>query len=89
MSQPPRRPLTLPLHPAAAALAVAVLVPPAQAAEVDAQRQMLQARVAAVRAALQAAVPPALQGRASWALAQATNWTNWPKWSKWSNWANK
>ncbi len=98
---PPRRPRPRRLQPGAAVavLAAAGLAPPVQAAtlapvqipaqdEVHAERRALQARVATVRAALQAAGPTACEG-AAWALAQATNWTNWPKWSKWSNWANK
>jgi len=69
---------------------VAGLSQPAQAS-VEAERQALQTRVAAVRAALRAAAPAPADAAAppSWTLAQATNWTNWPKWSKWSNWANK
>ena len=55
------------------------------AANVAQQREVLGARVAAVRQALSSAgarVPSAL-------VAQASNWNNWPKWSKWSNWANQ
>ncbi len=59
---------------------------PAKAVQdVASQRAALEARVAAVRAAL-----PEAAAEPSWAVAQqAPNWTNWPKWSKWANWANK
>jgi hypothetical protein len=63
---------------------------PAQA-HVDTERAQLQARVAAVRAALNRASAVKGEGEAQEPrlVSQAANWTNWPKWSKWSNWANK
>ncbi len=88
MSKPPRPRRAL--GAAASLLAGAAALP--ALAHVPAERAALEgaalkARVAAVRAALQA-LPAGATGP-SWTLAQATNWTNWPKWSKWSNWANK
>ncbi len=85
----PPRPRRAPLAALAAIGAVGVALP-AQA-HVDTQRTQLQARVAAVRAALSR--PPAVIGEGEpqqpRLVSQAANWTNWPKWSKWSNWANK
>lgn len=54
------------------------------AASIARERELLQARVEAVRDSLarHPAPPTPL-------MAQAANWNNWPKWSKWSNWANQ
>jgi hypothetical protein len=58
------------------------------AAHVPSERDGLQRRVEAVRAALQAGrVAPGSAGATL--VAEAANWNNWPKWSKWSNWANQ
>lgn len=70
------------LTPAAAA-AIALSGLPA-APTLAAEREALQARVDAVRAAL--AESGAVDDEAQ---AQSPNWTNWPKWTKWANWANK
>lgn len=70
------------LTPAAAA-AIALSGLPASPA-LAAEREALQARVEAVRAAL------AERGAGEDELqSQTPNWTNWPKWTKWANWANK
>ena len=61
---------------------------PVAAAHVGRERDGLQRRVEAVRAALQAGrLAPGAAGTTL--VAEAANWNNWPKWSKWSNWANQ
>lgn len=74
-----------PLKPAAAAAFALVALPAAATPTLQAEREALQARVEAVRAALAEDEPEA--GFAP--IAQTPNWTNWPKWTKWANWANK
>ncbi len=59
-------------------------------ASVPAQRALLEARVAAVRQALQldeAGHEAPASGRvAQW--GNWPNWANWPNWNNWNNWAN-
>ena len=73
-----------PLKPAAAAALALAVLPAAATPALQAEREALQARVDAVRAAL--AEPGAVDDEIQ---AQTPNWTNWPKWTKWANWANK
>lgn len=70
---------------AAAAAPVQASVP----TDVEHQRVLLQARVAAVRDAMLVqqnlrADDPARSDR----LAQWFNWPNWMNWNNWNNWAN-
>lgn len=57
-------------------------------ARVEVARQALEARVLAVRAAIQEA-PDADAGKApDTRLAQWMNWGNWNNWNNWPNWGN-
>ena len=83
-----KRPRSRQIAPLASAVGLA-LAAGAASAETPTEPPPLQARIAAVRAAIAARLKQDAPATNSWTLTQATNWTNWPKWSKWSNWANK
>jgi len=61
-------------------------------AHVERDRIALEARVAAVRDAIQRAAPDAPSDRplAQWFnWGNWNNWNNWPNWGNWGNWLNK
>ena len=57
-------------------------------ARVELGRQALEARVLAVRAALQEAADADASKAPDTRLAQWMNWGNWNNWNNWPNWGN-
>jgi hypothetical protein len=57
-------------------------------AHVEATRQALEARVAAVRAALRASADVDQPVDPCSRVAQWMNWPNWNNWNNWPNWGN-
>lgn len=51
-------------------------------------RVVLEARVSAVREALQRSTGSAERPEGWRQLAQWMNWNNWPNWRNWGNWGN-